>query len=61
VERYEAALVPGAKAHHSRKGSSAPAGALPRIWDRWRVRLARLARINPSDGAAPAKSAATRA
>lgn len=61
VERYEAALVPGAKAHHSRKGRSAPAGALPRIWDRWRVRLARLVRINRSDGAAPAKSAATRA
>ncbi len=61
VERYETAVSPAAKRHGSGRGRGAHGKALPRIWDRWRVRLARLGRVNPSDGVTHATSAATRA
>jgi CHAD domain-containing protein len=61
AERYETAIAPAAKQHRSGQDRAAPGKALPRIWDRWRVRLARLGRVNPSDGVTPATSAATRA
>jgi CHAD domain-containing protein len=60
-ERYQTAISPGTRRKGSGRRRDAQGKAVPRIWDRWRVRLARLGRVNPSDGATPATSAANRA
>ncbi len=57
VDNYERAVFPGQTGAHNGRAAR-PGNPPPRVWERWRVNLARLANINPSDGAEPARSSA---